>query len=168
METSFTRGDLSISLIDVGGQRSERKKWMHMMDNVNAVLYMVAMSEYDQTLREDAATNRMHESIRLFSTVCNNPWFKNAVMLLFLNKKDVFDEKIKYCPLEKVFPEYEGGQDKYEAESFISKMFVKEANLEGGVYRHFTCAKDSQNISVVFDCVIDVINQRNYKDCRMY
>ena len=59
METSFTRGDLLISLIDVGGQRSERKKWLHCFDSVDAVLFVVAMSEYDEVLAEDSDVNRM-------------------------------------------------------------------------------------------------------------
>ena len=93
-------------MIDVGGQRSERKKWIHCFDDVNAVLFLVAMSEYDETLKEDGKTNRMHESIKLFASVANNKWFVKPSLLLFLNKKDVFDQKIKYSTLSKCFPEY--------------------------------------------------------------
>ncbi|VDM59949.1 unnamed protein product [Angiostrongylus costaricensis] len=41
---------------DVGGQRSERRKWIHCFDNVNAVIYVAAISEYDQVLKEDNKT----------------------------------------------------------------------------------------------------------------
>ena len=40
-------------MFDVGGQRSERKKWIHVFDNVNAVLFLVAISGYDHVLVED-------------------------------------------------------------------------------------------------------------------
>jgi hypothetical protein len=40
-------------MFDVGGQRSERKKWIHCFENVTAVLFVVAISGYDQCLAED-------------------------------------------------------------------------------------------------------------------
>jgi hypothetical protein len=43
---------------------------------------------------EDETTNRMHESLRLFDSICNNKWFVNTSIILFLNKKDLFSEKI--------------------------------------------------------------------------
>jgi len=40
-------------MFDVGGQRSERKKWIHVFDNVQVVLFLVAISGYDHALVED-------------------------------------------------------------------------------------------------------------------
>jgi hypothetical protein len=40
-------------MFDVGGQRSERKKWIHCFENVTAIVFLVALSEYDQMLYED-------------------------------------------------------------------------------------------------------------------
>lgn len=40
-------------MFDVGGQRSERKKWIHCFENVTALLFVVAISGYDQCLVED-------------------------------------------------------------------------------------------------------------------
>lgn len=51
--------------MDVGGQRSERKKWIHCFEDVTAVLYCVGISEYDQVLYEDNVTNRILESLKL-------------------------------------------------------------------------------------------------------
>ena len=44
------------------------------------------MSEYDLMLEEDTNVNRMHESMKLFSSICNNKWFESASIILFLNK----------------------------------------------------------------------------------
>lgn len=46
-------------MYDVGGQRNERKKWIHCFEGVTAVFFIAAISEYDQKLFEDASTNRM-------------------------------------------------------------------------------------------------------------
>ena len=40
-------------MVDVGGQRSERKKWIHCFEGVTAIIFCVAMSEYDLVLAED-------------------------------------------------------------------------------------------------------------------
>lgn len=52
-ETIFHLGSLTYRMFDVGGQRSERKKWMHCFEAVTAVLFLVAISGFDQCLVED-------------------------------------------------------------------------------------------------------------------
>ena len=52
--------------------------------------------------------NRMHESMKLFDSICNNKWFTDTSIILFLNKKDLFEEKIVHSPLTICFPEYTG------------------------------------------------------------
>jgi len=52
-ESTFDVGSLIYRMFDVGGQRSERKKWIHVFDNVQAILFLVAISAYDSVLIED-------------------------------------------------------------------------------------------------------------------
>lgn len=52
-ETVFDLAQLTYRMFDVGGQRSERKKWIHCFENVNCLLFLVAISGYDQCLVED-------------------------------------------------------------------------------------------------------------------
>ena len=99
VHTDFKKDDWLIRLIDVGGQRSQRKKWLMCFDGVNVVLFVVAMSEYDQVLLEDNQVNRMHESLRVFGEICSSHFLVSSHFLLFLNKKDVFDEKIISSPI---------------------------------------------------------------------
>ena len=50
----------------------------------------------------------MQESLKLFDSICNNKWFGDTSIILFLNKKDLFEEKILRSPLTICFPEYAG------------------------------------------------------------
>uniref|UniRef100_A0A1I8EHF8 Guanine nucleotide-binding protein G(O) subunit alpha n=1 Tax=Wuchereria bancrofti TaxID=6293 RepID=A0A1I8EHF8_WUCBA len=166
VEVHFTFKNLNFKLFDVGGQRSERKKWIHCFEDVTAIIFCVAMSEYDQVLHEDETTNRMHESLKLFDSICNNKWFTDTSIILFLNKKDLFEEKIKKSPLTICFPEYSGRQDYHEASAYIQAQFEaknKSANKE--IYCHMTCATDTTNIQFVFDAVTDVIIANNLRGC---
>ena len=52
--------------------------------------------------------NRMMESMKLFDSICNNKWFTDTSIILFLNKKDLFEDKIKKSPLTICFPEFSG------------------------------------------------------------
>lgn len=50
----------------------------------------------------------MQESLKLFDSICNNKWFGDTSIILFLNKKDLFEEKILRSPLTICFNEYAG------------------------------------------------------------
>ena len=76
--------------------------------DVTAVLFFVALSEYDLTLYEDEDTNRIHESLKLFDEICNSKWFANIPIILFLNKSDLFEEKIRKVNIDVAFPDYKG------------------------------------------------------------
>ena len=170
VETQFTFKALLFKMFDVGGQRSERKKWIHCFEGVTAIIFIVAMSEYDLTLAEDPETNRMHESMKLFDSICNNKYFVSTSMILFLNKKDLFEEKIKKSPLTIAFPEYDGDHSFDDAAEFI-KIKFEDLNRNKGtkeIYAHYTCATDTGNIQFVFDAATDVIIKTNLKDCGLF
>eukprot|EP01127_Copromyxa_protea_P004445 TRINITY_DN14307_c0_g1_i1.p1 TRINITY_DN14307_c0_g1~~TRINITY_DN14307_c0_g1_i1.p1 ORF type:complete len:342 (-),score=30.73 TRINITY_DN14307_c0_g1_i1:47-1072(-) len=145
-------------IVDVGGQRSERRKWAHCFENVDAIIYMVSLSEYDQTLFEDGVTNRMVESMNLFDHICNMKWFMNVTLILFLNKKDIFETKIKTTNITSAFPNYEGPQEYQPAAEFISNKFLEiNKSPERKIYPYMTCATDTDNVKVVFKAVKDTI-----------
>lgn len=146
-------------MMDVGGQRSERRKWIHCFESVTSVIFLTALSEYDQVLWEDGETNRMKEAKRLFKQVIEMQWFQNASIILFLNKKDLFEEKIKTINLVDFFPRYDGPRREPEpAIVFIRRMF-EEVNVDTyrKIYTHNTVATDSKNIKIVFLAVKDTI-----------
>lgn len=110
-EIEFAIDGYVFHVIDVGGQKGEREKWIDYFQNNDAVIFFVALSEYDQKLAEDNSTNRMTESLKLFSDVCNHQWFAEAAIILFLNKSDIFRDKIQKVPLTVAFSEYKGTKE---------------------------------------------------------
>jgi len=158
-ETEFDIDHNHFRMVDVGGQRSERKKWIHCFQEVTAVIFCVALSEYDLKLHEDETVNRMHESIKLFDEICNSRWFTNTSIILFLNKSDIFKEKISVTDLNVCFADYEGGLNYEKATKYIQEKFVSLNRDTTGkrVYPHVTCATDTQNIRFVFSVVKDII-----------
>ncbi len=74
IETELAFGHLNVQMVDVGGQRSERKKWIHCFEDVHCLLYMVALSGYDQSLVEDQDTVTLHDPCAtLFSLTFPEP-----------------------------------------------------------------------------------------------
>ncbi|TPP60130.1 Guanine nucleotide-binding protein G(I) subunit alpha [Fasciola gigantica] len=112
----------------------------------------------------------MVESLRLFRSICNNQWFVETSIILFLNKRDLFEAKITKSPLTICFPEYSGANNYEEASRFIQNRFENLSGCEKGkdVYSHFTCATDTNNIQFVFDAVTDVIIKTALKDCGLF
>jgi guanine nucleotide-binding protein subunit alpha len=153
-ETTFIIGDLTYRMFDVGGQRSERKKWIHCFENVTTILFLVAISEYDQLLFEDETVNRMQEALTLFDSICNSRWFIKTSIILFLNKIDRFKEKLPVSPMKNYFPDYEGGDDYALACDYILNRFVSLNQHETKqIYTHFTCATDTTQIRFVMAAV---------------
>ena len=158
----------------MGGQRSERKKWIHCFENVTTILFLVAISEYDQLLFEDETVNRMQEALTLFDSICNSRWFVKTSIILFLNKIDRFKEKLPVSPMKNYFPDYEGklnqngingsehqksniakgGPDYAAACDYILNRFVSLNQHETKqIYTHFTCATDTTQIRFVMAAV---------------
>ncbi|KAJ6452577.1 heterotrimeric G-protein alpha subunit, GPA3-like protein [Mycena sanguinolenta] len=134
IETRFWMGDLMIHMFDVGGQRSERKKWIHCFESVTSIIFCTALSEYDQVLEEEKRVNRMRESLYLFESVINSRWFLRTSVILFLNKIDVFKRKLPKIPLGRYFPEYAGGNDLQKAAKYILWKFMQENRAKLTVY----------------------------------
>lgn len=183
VEEKYLIDDAQFVMYDVGGQRNERKKWIHCFDDVTAVIFVAALSEYDQSLYEDANTNRMTEAIDLFDEICNNRFFENSSMILFLNKKDLFEKKIKKVQINSVkdFADYPHGvctcghgypnddepctcgMQEFGRDYFLTKFIAVKNDEDKEVYHHVTCATDTGNVKHVFNACKDIILKGNLK-----
>ncbi|RYC55606.1 hypothetical protein CHU98_g10606 [Xylaria longipes] len=165
-ETVFDLGQLTYRMFDVGGQRSERKKWIHCFENVNALLFLVAISGYDQCLVEDKDGNQMNEALMLWESIANSHWFAKSALILFLNKMDLFREKLVSSPITSYgFTDYRGPADDHKAASkyFMDKFKALNRNPEKEIYGHFTNATDTNLLKITMTSVQDMIIQRNLK-----
>ncbi|XP_018430345.1 PREDICTED: guanine nucleotide-binding protein subunit alpha-13 isoform X2 [Nanorana parkeri] len=165
-EYDFEIKNVPFKMVDVGGQRSERKRWFECFDSVTSILFLVSSSEYDQVLMEDRQTNRLTESLNIFETIVNNRVFSNVSIILFLNKTDLLEEKVKIVSIKDYFPEFEGDPhclsdvQKFLVDCFRNK---RRDQQQKPLYHHFTTAINTENIRLVFRDVKDTILHDNLK-----
>ncbi|KAF8927588.1 hypothetical protein BGZ58_010296 [Dissophora ornata] len=142
-ETTFHLGLLTYRMFDVGGQRSERKKWIHCFEG-----------------------NQMEEALMLFDQVCNSQWFVETSMILFMNKTDIFRNKIQYSPIKEYFRDYTGAEgDMTAATEFFRQRFTQLNRSERKeVYVHNTDATDTNLLRNIMDSVNEIVLARNGKN----
>ncbi|CAO2645892.1 Guanine nucleotide-binding protein subunit alpha-13 [Lemmus lemmus] len=165
-EYDFEIKNVPFKMVDVGGQRSERKRWFECFDSVTSILFLVSSSEFDQVLMEDRLTNRLTESLNIFETIVNNRVFSNVSIILFLNKTDLLEEKVQVVSIKDYFLDFEGDPhclrdvQKFLVECFRGK---RRDQQQRPLYHHFTTAINTENIRLVFRDVKDTILHDNLK-----
>jgi len=148
-------------VVDVGGQRSERRKWMHIFDKVRAVLYVVNLAGYSMVLYEDESRNRMTEALDLFQDSAKT-YFKDLPVFLVLNKRDLFEKSLDNIPLSKCFPDYTGGNDVKDCVDFVASKFQAALPLGSPPLKvHVVSAHSAQDVSDMFKDVSSNLIQMN-------
>jgi len=130
-ETQIHFSDVFFTLVDVGGQRAERRKWLSCfkIDKVTCVIYFVSLDEYDMVLQEDNQSNGLKESLEQFAEVSGSKWFNKTPIILFLNKSDIFAKKIQKIGLSSCFEECDVELGDFEnAVEYIKERFRKRFN----------------------------------------
>jgi len=160
--------NIIFEVYDVGGQRSERRKWIDCFEGVDAVIFVAALSEYDQSLTESKRVNRMMEALDLFESVVKNRAFLDTSIMLFLNKKDTFAEKILYSDISSVshFSDYTGKPEDFDQGVlyFIHKFEERLLDDEfKDSYIHVTCATDTSNMEFVLSSSRGIIMDDNLR-----
>ncbi|KAG4962639.1 hypothetical protein JHK82_039330 [Glycine max] len=151
-------------LFDVGGQRNERRKWIHLFEGVSAVIFCAAISEYgiditlafryDQTLFEDENRNRMTETKELFEWILKQPCFEVP-----LNVCEWFKD---YQPVstgkQEIEHAYEFVKKKFE-ESYFQSTAPDRVDRVFKIYR--TTALDQKVVKKTFKLVDETLRRRN-------
>ena len=119
-----------------------------------------------QVLMEDRQTNRLSESLNIFETIVNNRVFSNVSIILFLNKTDLLEDKVKQVSIKDYFQEFSGDPTSLaDVQRFLVECFRKKRReqLQKPLYHHFTTAINTENIRLVFRDVKDTILHDNLK-----
>ncbi|KAH9254237.1 hypothetical protein BASA81_007838 [Batrachochytrium salamandrivorans] len=175
VEERYEIDGVQFTMFDVGGQRNERKKWIHAFSEVTGLIFVAAINEYDQVLYEDNRTARVAEALKLFDEICNSQWFEKTSIILFLNKNDLFREKLARIPFRVQgvrnedflgpFAEDQGANFEdcvVAARQYTAKQFTdKRRDASREVYVHFTEAINTQAVAVVFNACKDIILRSN-------
>lgn len=164
-EAAFRVQKNMFKVYDVGGQRNERRKWIHCFEGVTAVLYVASLNCFNQTLYEDENINAMQDSLNLFDEIINSRWFRRTAIILFLNKQDLFRTKIEEVDLSICFPEYvyepgEKNLNRFDHGSeYIRKKFHERNRSvrHQQIYTHITCGIDRDNVTRVFNDVQHIV-----------
>jgi len=92
-DINFGGAHYSWILYDVGGARGQRHAWVPYFDDAAAIIFLAPISAFDQYLEEDPRTNRIDDSLQLFTSTCSNKLLKDASVVLMLNKTDLLKKK---------------------------------------------------------------------------
>jgi len=162
-ETNFVIEQTKFLMIDVGGQRSERRKWLHCFNNISAVIFLTASDEYDgKLLGEDNHTNRLQDSLGLFVKLSESSCFENVPFILFLNKIDLFDAKIKYKPFEDHFDDFieaverlglDGESKRDQSIGYLYNLFKERFKSRAKLFHFETNATDQKLCENVFNSI---------------
>lgn len=140
-----------------------RKAWIPYFDkNLSAIIFITALSGYDQTLLEDSEKNRMIDAIELFTDIANNAVMCKNPIILLLNKMDVFEEKILRSQIADYFPEFTQNQSVSSGKAFFRGKF--ESVIKGTsrkTYIHFTMNTDQKLTKFVIEAVFKIVLDSN-------
>ncbi|KAF4616777.1 hypothetical protein D9613_008643 [Agrocybe pediades] len=151
------------TIYDVGGSRAQRAAWAQYFDDVNMIIFMAPMSAFNQVLAEDETVNRLTDSLRLWQMLCSNKILAGVDFILFLNKMDILDAKLKAGIQFSSFvtsyvnkPNETKPVARYLLDVFVS---IHQQNTPGRrkLHPHLTCAVDTEATSLVIARIHDVI-----------
>eukprot|EP01130_Rhizamoeba_saxonica_P000314 TRINITY_DN10290_c0_g1_i1.p1 TRINITY_DN10290_c0_g1~~TRINITY_DN10290_c0_g1_i1.p1 ORF type:complete len:353 (-),score=61.01 TRINITY_DN10290_c0_g1_i1:31-1089(-) len=164
-ETDFSMYGNKFKLIDVGGQRSERRKWFSKINSdITAVLYLIAVDEFDKVLEEDFRVNRFDDSLELFEQISSSNWFKDIPFILFLNKTDLLKKKISENP-EAMYHRFSDDENMNmeissnygESLGYLENQIENVYGSSRELYTYPMCAIDIECSRNVFKATQDVI-----------
>jgi len=164
IEVDFEHEKTKFRVFDAGGQRAERRKWIHAFDDVTALIYVASLTEYDEVLFEDKSKNRLQESLEVWEDLVNSLHFLQVPILLFLNKLDLFEDKYvrRRIPLNVtgLFPDAPSGEpDVKVAIEWFTEQFRKRRTKSDPalLFVHTIAAVDANQVDTVFRDVKEIV-----------
>ncbi|KIY69111.1 guanine nucleotide binding protein, alpha subunit [Cylindrobasidium torrendii FP15055 ss-10] len=172
-DVSIHGKSVSWHLYDVGGARGQRHSWIPYFDDANAIIFVAPVSAFDQYLEEDPRTNRIDDSLQLFTQICSNALLKNVHLVLFLNKTDLLKSKIDAgVKVQKYITSFGNRANTYEevVQYFRAHFLqVHRRNNENRrvLYTHFTSVVDTKATQRIIGNVRDSIFRGYLQDAAL-
>ncbi|KAL5507600.1 hypothetical protein ACEPAH_7056 [Sanghuangporus vaninii] len=132
-------------LYDVGGARHA---WVPYFDDATAIIFLAPISAFDQYLEEDPRTNRIDDSLQLFTAICSNKLLKNTHLVLMLNKTDLLRQKLAAgIKVRKYITSYGDRPNNYQEVSEYFRAHFLQVHRRNDIskralYCHFTSMLD--------------------------
>ncbi|KAJ7459356.1 G-protein alpha subunit-domain-containing protein [Mycena latifolia] len=148
-ETTLNLNGIEMSVVDVGGAKSERRKWIHTFNDVASIIFTVSLTAYDMCLIEDKHQNQMQDSMDVWDSICAARWLQKAPIILCFTKHDLFKKKVLTSDIATFFPNFNGARgDAVAGHDYFRKRFLRLANKAGRVnekevYIHTATATDT-------------------------
>lgn len=162
-EHQFNVDDFIYRVIDVAGQKSQRKKWIHLFENVTVIVFFVALSAFDEKLEEDNQLNSLDDSLQTFHEISYNQYLDKTDFLLFLNKYDLFTEKLKTVKFKTFFRNYEGENSPESCTKYIRELFHQRRPGHKQVFTHVLCATDVSLMGGILSQVLNIVAEINFR-----
>eukprot|EP01084_Bolivina_argentea_P097930 176029_1 len=151
------------SIIDVGGAKSERKKWIKCFNGLSAIIFVAGLSCYDEIMWEDWSTNMMTDQLKLFDDICSNELLQEIPIFLFLTHKDLFEIKIQTVPLQKCssFADYSGNSNSSEETTNYVKAKFESLHKRGNgnLFVYVMCGHNKNEVTKAFNDTLNILQK---------
>lgn len=160
-------------IIDVGGSRSQRQKWVPFFEDVDAIIFLAPISGFDQTLVEDRSVNRLEDSVLLWKAVCTNQLLAKVSLVLFLNKCDILASKLQSgIRLAKYVRSFgERANDSETAEKYFRSKFNaihrEHSTIPRKFYGFCTSVTDTTTTMGILASVRDMVVREHLRASRL-
>lgn len=153
-EANFTYKKRTFRVVDLGGQRSERRRWLEALQIATAVIFVSSLTEFDQRLREDGDSSRFAETKMLFTELLENS-IQEKFIIVLLNKLDLFKTKMAGPAKQRFsefFTDYKGQLQWEPCVEHIQDQFrhIAEKHKCRSVSVHAIVAIETDNVKLVW------------------
>lgn len=166
-EAVFSYKGSRFRVLDVGGQRSERRNWQEQLNKATCIMFVSSLTEFDQQLREDFSQSRLEETMHLWAELTDlvaRRQSKDLALILLLNKLDLFQEKMRgpsKTNFQRYFKSYKGQLAWAPCAAHVRDTFLAMAGPKGvDVTVHLVSAVESDSARLLWQDVRDMLRDR--------
>ncbi|KAI6237458.1 Guanine nucleotide-binding proteinalpha-13 subunit [Aphelenchoides besseyi] len=148
-------------IYDVSGQMLNRKKWMIYYDHFDALIFTLAISEFDQTFEnEHGKHSRLIHALNLLGDTASDERFKEIPLVIFLNEVDIFKEKLTRFTLKDFLPSYNGSSSEKDALAYMKQLAVERCvDHQDKLFFYYTTATNNRKMAKVLADVFKKISR---------